>query len=99
MATVEFVHVTKKFENGFVAVGVGGSYRRRSSHRRSRRQLQATAGQRYRHGLPELRAVSTHDCAENIEFGLKLHHMSDEEMHRRIALASELLGLDDLLEW
>ncbi len=35
---------------------------------------------------------------ENIEFGLKLHHLGDEEVHRRLASASELLGLDELLD-
>ena len=129
MATVEFVHVTKKFENGFVAVDdfslnlrdgelmvlVGPSGCGKSTALRILAGLEdPTEGQVHIDGRdvsddpPQARdiamvfqsyALYPHmTVRQNIEFGLKLHHVSNEEMHRRIAQASELLGLDELLD-
>ncbi len=129
MAIVEFVHVTKKFENGFVAVDdfslslldgelmvlVGPSGCGKSTALRILAGLEdPTLGEVRIDGRdvssrpPQARdiamvfqsyALYPHmTVRENIEFGLKLHHLSDEEVHRRLALASELLGLDELLD-
>ncbi len=129
MATIEFVHVSKKFENGFVAVDdfslslldgelmvlVGPSGCGKSTALRILAGLEdPTEGEVRIDG----RNVSTiapqgRDIAmvfqsyalyphmtvrENIEFGLKLHHVSDDEITRRVAFASELLGLSELLQ-
>ena len=129
MATVEFVHVTKKFENGFVAVDdfslslldgelmvlVGPSGCGKSTALRILAGLEdPTQGEVRIDGCdvssrpPQARdiamvfqsyALYPHmTVRENIEFGLKLHHLSDELVHRRLASASELLGLDELLD-
>ncbi len=129
MATVEFVHVTKKFENGFVAVDdfslslldgelmvlVGPSGCGKSTALRILAGLEdPTEGEVRIDGRdvsskpPQARdiamvfqsyALYPHmTVRENIEFGLKLHHLGDEEVHRRLASASELLGLDELLD-
>ncbi len=129
MAAIEFVHVTKKFENGFVAVDdfslslldgelmvlVGPSGCGKSTALRILAGLEdPTEGEVRIDGrnvstiAPQGRdiamvfqsyALYPHMAVqENIEFGLKLHHVSDEEIQRRLAFASELLGLDELLQ-
>ena len=129
MATVEFDHITKRFDNGFVAIEdfslsvadgelmvlVGPSGCGKSTALRILAGLEdPTSGTLKIDGL-DVHDVSPQDrdiamvfqsyalyphlnVHENIAFGLRLHHLEKPEIERRVAEASELLGLDDLLE-
>jgi multiple sugar transport system ATP-binding protein len=129
MASVEFEHVTKKFENGFVAVEdfslkvedgelmvlVGPSGCGKSTLLRILAGLdRATTGtlridgERVNDLSPQERdiamvfqsyALYPHmSVRQNIEFGLQLHHLPQEEIDERVRSASELLGLSEMLD-
>jgi multiple sugar transport system ATP-binding protein len=129
MAAVEFVNVTKRFENGFTAVEdfslaiadgellvlVGPSGCGKSTALRILAGLEnPTSGSVLIDGRdmtqvpPQMRdiamvfqtyALYPHmTVAENIAFGLKLHHVPAEEIHRRVTDAVELLDLTPVLD-
>ena len=129
MATVEFRHVAKTFDNGFVAVKdfsltipdgelmvlVGPSGCGKSTLLRILAGLDApTAGDVLIDGVvvngvpPRERdiamvfqsyALYPHlSVRENIEFGLRLHRLPEEEIDRRVTSATELLGLTEVLD-
>ena len=129
MATVEFEHITKRFDNGFVAVDdfslsindgelmvlVGPSGCGKSTALRILAGLEEPTagdllidGRNVREVPPKDRdiamvfqsyALYPHlSVYENIAFGLKLHHLPNDEIERRVAEASNLLGLDAVLE-
>ena len=129
MATVEFRHVAKTFDNGFVAVKdfsltigdgelmvlVGPSGCGKSTLLRILAGLdEPTAGEVLINGEvvndvpPRERdiamvfqsyALYPHlSVRENIEFGLRLRHVPDEDIERRVATATNLLGLTEVLD-
>jgi multiple sugar transport system ATP-binding protein len=129
MSFVEFRHVAKTFDNGFVAVKdfsltiaegelmvlVGPSGCGKSTLLRILAGLdQPTSGEVLIDGVvvndvpPRERdiamvfqsyALYPHlSVRENIEFGLKLRHVPEEEIERRVASATQLLGLTEVLD-
>jgi ABC-type sugar transport system ATPase subunit len=129
MATVSFDHLTKIFENGFVAVDdfsleiqdgellvlVGPSGCGKSTALRMLAGLdEATDGEIRIDGLRVNEVAPQHrDIAmvfqsyalyphmtvrENIQFGLKLHHLDEDEINERVRKATELLGLEEVLD-
>ena len=129
MATVEFDHISKVFDNGFVAVRdfsltigdgelmvlVGPSGCGKSTLLRILAGLDAQTegdvridGVLVNHAAPRERdiamvfqsyALYPHmTVRENIEFGLRLHHLPAEDVTRRMKAAAELLGLNDVLD-
>jgi multiple sugar transport system ATP-binding protein len=129
MATVEFAHLTKRFENGFVAVDdfslavsdgellvlVGPSGCGKSTVLRMLAGLDdPTEGEvlidsiRMNEAPPRDRdiamvfqsyALYPHlTVRENIEFGLKIHRLPEEEIAERVKIATDLLGLGEVLD-
>jgi multiple sugar transport system ATP-binding protein len=129
MASVSFDHLSKSFENGFVAVNdfsldihdgelmvlVGPSGCGKSTVLRMLAGLDdISAGNVLIDGVvvnelaPQNRdiamvfqsyALYPHlTVRENIEFGLKIHHIDPEEIERRVKAAAELLGLTEFLD-
>lgn len=128
MASVEFVNVTKTFENGFVAVAhfslaindgellvlVGPSGCGKSTALRILAGLEIPTSGEVRIDGRNVVEVEPRDrdiamvfqtyalyphmtVAENIGFGLGLHHVPKDEITRRVNEAAELLGLVDEL--
>ena len=128
MASVDFVRVTKTFENGFVAVAdfslaindgellvlVGPSGCGKSTALRILAGLEIPTSGEVRIDGRNVVEVEPRDrdiamvfqtyalyphmtVAENIGFGLGLHHVPKDEITRRVIEAAELLGLVDEL--
>jgi multiple sugar transport system ATP-binding protein len=129
MATVEFTHLTKRFENGFLAIDdfslavndgellvlVGPSGCGKSTVLRVLAGLEeASAGDVKIEGIrvneipPRDRDIAMvfqsyalyphFTVRENIEFGLKIHHLPEDEITQRVKIASDLLGLGEVLD-
>jgi multiple sugar transport system ATP-binding protein len=129
MARVSFDHLSKEFENGYVAVNdfsleiqdgelmvlVGPSGCGKSTVLRMLAGLEdITAGSVIIDGVvvnempPQDRdiamvfqsyALYPHlTVRENIEFGLKIHHLAPDEIASRVDSAAELLGLTEFLD-
>ncbi len=129
MATVEFAHLTKRFENGFLAIDdfslavndgellvlVGPSGCGKSTVLRILAGLDESTGgevlidsMRVNELPPRDRDIAMvfqsyalyphFTVRENIEFGLKIHRLPEEEIAQRVKIASDLLGLGEVLD-
>ena len=129
MATVAFEHLTKRFENSFLAVDdfslavndgellvlVGPSGCGKSTVLRILAGLEDPSDGEVRIDGNSVNLLAPRDrdiamvfqsyalyphltVRENIEFGLKIHRIPEEEITQRVKVASDLLGLGEVLD-
>jgi multiple sugar transport system ATP-binding protein len=129
MASVEFAHLTKRFENGFLAVDdfslavndgellvlVGPSGCGKSTVLRILAGLDDLSEGEVRIAETRVNEIAPRDrdiamvfqsyalyphltVRENIEFGLRIHNLPEGEIAQRLKIASDLLGLGEVLD-